>query len=151
MSEMLGNHYFQLRKYMLAEQIYESLSSQELSSLKIQKKMIICYTQTKKLQKAFNLFTQMIENDVETFIKSNLNGDDCPCNELIFRIESGEIKYENDLQTFTALGILWMFCNYKTSLNYFKMAKNESPANELIENTLALIEKYSNQINLKSN
>lgn len=151
MSEMLGNHYFQLRKYMLAEQTYESLSSQELSSLKIQKKMIICYTQTKKLQKAFNLFTQMIENDIEAFIKSNLNADDCPCNDLIFRIESGEIKYENDLQTFTALGILWMFCNYKTSLNYFKMAKNESPANELIENTLALIEKYSNQINLKFN
>lgn len=151
MSEMLGNHYFQLRKYMLAEQTYESLSSQELSSLKIQKKMIICYTQTKKLQKAFNLFTQMIENDIEAFIKSNLNADDCPCNDLIFRIESGAIKYENDLQTFTVLGILWMFCNYKTSLNYFKMAKNESPANELIENTLALIEKYSNQINLKFN
>ena len=151
MSEMLGNHYFQLRKYMLAEQTYESLSFPELSSLKIQKKMIICYTQTNKLQKAFNLFAQMIENDVETFLKSNLNADDCPCNDLIFRIENGEIKYENDLQTFTVLGILWMFCNYKTSLNYFKMAKNESPANELIESTLALIEKYSNQISLKSN
>lgn len=151
MSEMLGNHYFQLKDYSLAEHTYEKLSSRELSELKILKRLIICYTQTDKLEKALKLFIQLIESDINTIIRTDSNEEFCPCNNLILSIENGNIKYENEFQTFTVLGILWLYCNYKTSLKYFKMAIDEEPTNELLQKAIKLIENYSNQINSKSN
>jgi len=151
MSEMLGNHYFQIRKYMLAEQVYERLSSKELSDTKIIKNLIICYTQTNKLQQSLELLTHLMETNINSIIKSKDNEDDCPCNDLIFNIESNNVRYANELETFTALGILWLFCNYKTSLNYFKMASDEDPSNEIIKKILVLIKNYSNQINFNLN
>jgi pentatricopeptide repeat protein len=150
MSEMLGNHYFQVRKYLLAEQVYEKLPSKELSNTIILKKLIICYTQTNKLEKALKLFLQLIENDLAVF-GVEMNADDCPCNELIFSIESGETKYLNDFQRYTSLGILWMFCSCKTSLNYFKMTIDESPDNETVKKILQLIKNYFNQNNFNLN
>ncbi|HMN48888.1 MAG TPA: hypothetical protein PKD67_07135 [Ignavibacteriaceae bacterium] len=151
MSEMLGNHYFQLKNYLLAEHTYEKLSSKELSEPKILKRLIICYTQTYKLEKALKLFLQLIENDINTIIRTKQDEEFCPCNELISQIEKGDFKYENKFQTYIALGILWMYCNYKTSLTYFKMAINEVPANLLIKKAITVIENYSNQISIKSN
>lgn len=151
MSEMLGNHYFQLKDYSLAEHAYEKLSSREFSELKILKRLIICYTQTDKLEKALKLFIQLIESDINTIIRTDSNEEFCPCNDLIFSIENKTIKYENEFQTFSVLGILWLYCNYKTSLKYFKMAINEEPANEILQKAIKLIENYSNQINSKSN
>jgi len=151
MSEMLGNHYFQLKNYLLAEHTYEKLSPKELSELKILKKLIVCYTQTYKLEKALKLFLQLIETNINTIIRTNSNEEYCPCNDLIFSIESGNIKYENEFQTFIVLGILWLYCNYKTSLNYFKMAAAEDPNNTFLNKAITLIENYSNQISIKSN
>lgn len=151
MSEMLGNHYFQLRNYMLAEHNYEGLSSKELSNPKILKKLIICYTQTGKLENALKYFIQLVETDINAFIKIKINKDECPCNDLIFSIESGSVKYANDIDTFTVLGILWLYCNYKTSINYFRMAITEDSNNELLKKALSLIENYSNPVSIKSN
>ncbi len=151
MSEMLGNHYFQVRKYILAEQVYENLPSDELLNIKILKKLIICYTQTNKLDKAINLLYEMIEKDVAKFYSENINLDDCPCNDLIFSIESGEIKYSNDFKRYSTLAILWMFCNYKTSLNYFRMALEEDPTQETLQKILQIIKNYSNQNNVTFN
>jgi tetratricopeptide (TPR) repeat protein len=151
MSEMLGNHYFQMRKYMLAEQVYEKLSPKELSNTKILKNLIICYTQTNKLQKSLELLLHLVEIDIASIIKSKDNEDDCPCNDLIFNIESSNVKYANEVETYTALGILWLFCNHKISFNYFKMASGEDPSNNTIKNILVLIKNYSNQINFNLN
>lgn len=151
MSEMLGNHYFQLKNYSLAECAYENLSSSEISEPKLIKRLVICYTQTHKLEKALKLFLQLIEKDINTIIRTKQDEEFCPCNELIFQIENGDIQYENKFQTFTALGILWLYCNYKTSLNYFKKAINEEPKNPLLTKTIIIIENYSRQISIKSN
>lgn len=151
MSEMLGNHYFQLRNFTLAEQNYEQLSSNELADLKVLKKLIICRTQTHKLEQALQLLLFLIESNISTIINISRIEDECPCNDLIYQIECGEIKYLTDRETFIALGILWLYCNYQTSINYFKMALNEDKSNELLKKVLKHIMNYSNQNIFKSN
>jgi len=84
-------------------------------------------------------------------LESNREGEDCPCNELIFKIESDEIKYSNNEVKYTALAILWMYCNHKTSLNYFQMALNENPENKNLIKIITLIKKLSKQNILQTN
>lgn len=151
MSEMLGNHYFQLRNFMLAEHTYERLSSNQLSDLKVIKKLIICYTQTYKLDKALALLHILIKKDIKTILHSNLKEDDCPCNALIFKIESGEILYPSAHETFIVLGVLWLYCNHTTSINYFQRALNENPGNKNLIKVITFLKNLSNQNILQSN
>lgn len=151
MSEMLGNHYFQVRNFMLAEHTYEKLSPNQLSDFKILKKLIICYTQTYKLDKALKTFNLLIEKDINTNIYSNLRDEDCPCDDLIFKIESGEVKYSTDELKYTALAILWMYCNHKTALNYFQLALDENPRNKNLNKVIRSIRNLSKQNILQTN
>lgn len=151
MSEMLGNHYFQVRNFMLAEQTYEKLSLNQLSDFKILKKLIICYTQTYKLDKALKTFNLLIEKDINTIIYSNRRDEDCPCDDLILKIENSEVKYSTDEQKYTALAILWMYCNHKTSLNYFQKALDENPRNKSLNKVIRSIKILSKQNILQTN
>lgn len=144
MSEMLANHYFQLRNFSLAERLYEKLNTNRAPNLRVLKKLIICQTQTQKIEKALIEFSELISIDISIILNSNIKEDDCPCNDLIFKIESGEIKYITDELTFIALGILWAYCNIKTSLNYFKMALDENPKNQIVKNVMAQIQTLFN-------
>jgi hypothetical protein len=144
MSEMLGNHYFQLRDFVHAERTYEKLSSAQLDDLKILKKLVICHTQTEKLTKALQRLIFLIDRDLSIIINSSRTEDDCPCYDLIFRIESGEIKYATDQDTFIALGILWLYCNHNTSIKYFKLAEQENTNNESLIKVLNLLLKLTN-------
>lgn len=151
MSEMLGNHYFQLRDFVLAERIYEKLSQNQLSDLSIIKKLIICYTQTYNLDKALELLLLLIKKDINTILNSNRKEDDCPCNDLILQIENRKIKYPSDQETYISLGILWLYCNHTTSTNYFQMALNENPENKNLIKVITFLKNLSNQNILQSN
>lgn len=151
MSEMLANHYYQLKNYVLAECIYERLIPSELSDNKVLKRLIICYTQTNKIDKASELFLQLIQSDFNIILRTDRDEEFCPCDELISKIENGEIKYESRFHTLTVLGILWMYCNYKMSLSFFNKALEEIPDNEQVKKILKVIENYSDQINNKTN
>ncbi|HCY75628.1 MAG TPA: hypothetical protein DHV28_06875 [Ignavibacteriales bacterium] len=148
---MLGNHYFQLKNFILAEDTYERLLPAELANLKVKRKLIICYTQTNKLSKALQLLIDLIEQDSSTIIQFNSREEDCPCNDLIFQIESGIITYPLYQDSYLALGILWLYCNYRTSLNYFQMAIKENPNNDLLNKAFNLIKKLSKQNILQTN
>ena len=151
MSEMLGNHYFQLRDFDLAERTYEKLSQNQLSDLRIIKKLIICYTQTYNLDKALELLFILIKKDINTILNSGLKEDDCPCNDLIFQIENGKIKYPSDQETYISLGILWLYCNHTTSINYLQMALNENPENKNLNKVITFLKNLSNQNILQTN
>ncbi|MDP2365701.1 MAG: hypothetical protein Q8M94_18280 [Ignavibacteria bacterium] len=151
MSEMLGNHYFQLRDFVHAERTYEKLSSAQLDDLKILKKLIICYTQTHKIAKALQYLLVLMAKDISTILENNRNDEDCPCNELIFKIENEEIKYSTEEEKYTALAILWIYCNHKTSLNYFQMALNENPQNKNLIKMISFIKELSKQNILETN
>lgn len=149
MSEMLGNHYFQLKNYFLAEQSYEKEFLRGSSENRILKRLIICYTQTNKIPEAQKLLLQLIEQDINIVLKTNINEEFCPCDELIVDIENGVIKYESNFDTYCVLGILWLFCNYENSLKYFQLASKEQPSDEIIAKILNLIKDYPNQIKFK--
>ncbi len=151
MSEMLGNHYFQLRDFVLAERTYTRLSQNQLSDLSIIKKLIICYTQTYNLDKALELLLLLIKKDINIILNSNLKEDDCPCNDLIFQIENGEIKYPSDQETYISLGVLWLYCNHTTSINYFQMALNEKPENKYLIKVITFLKNLSKQNILQTN
>jgi hypothetical protein len=151
MSEMLGNHYFISRNFIFAEKIYEKLSIYHSSNPKVLKKLIICYTQTHKIAKALQNLLVLMVKDICTILENNRSDEDCPCNDLIFKIENDEIKYSTEEEKYTALAILWIYCNHKTSLNYFQMALNENPQNRNLIKMISFIKELSKQNILQTN
>ena len=151
MSEMLGNHYFISRNFFLAEKTYEKLHIYNSSNPKVLKKLIICYTQTHKIGKALQYLLVLMAKDMSTILENNRNDEDCPCNDLIFNIENDEIKYSTEEEKYTALAILWLYCNHKTSLNYFQMALNENPQNRNLIKMISFIKELSKQNILQTN
>ena len=148
---MLGNHYFQLRHFELAKRTYEKLSGNQLSDLSVIKKLIICYTQTHNLDKALKLLFILIKKDINTILNSNRKEDDCPCNDLIFKIENGEIQYPSDQETYVSLGILWLYCNHTTAINYFQMALNLNQENKNLTKVISFLKNLSKQNILQTN
>ncbi len=151
MSEMLGNHYFQLRNFVLAESTYEKLPQNQFGDVNILKRLIICYTQTNKLDKALELLIHLLKKNINTILNSNRKDEDCPCNDLITKIETGEITYSNRYETLTALGILHLYCNHKNSIKYFKMALKQNSNNQLLNETFKIlkitVQKNTSQTN----
>lgn len=122
MSEMLANQYFMARNFISAESEYEKCIISKPDSLLAKKKLIICYTENGKIDKALKLFNDVISIQIQIITSTDLIKDDCPCPEIIKRIieindgaESADVSIQ--------LGILWLYCNPETSLSYFEKAK----------------------------
>ncbi len=69
MSEMLGNQYFMARNYINAEKELEPEYLKDSTNKGIRRKLIICYVQTRKFEKALDIFHSLVKEDV-TFIIS---------------------------------------------------------------------------------
>lgn len=129
MSEMMGNHCFMTRKYESALDHFEQVIEQHPENIEIRKKIIICYTKTEQLEKAINLFAEIIHENPDYIIDTDFVNDDCPCPELIKNIEN---KLEKNLKdynysTFQTLGILWLYCDLKKSIENFEKAVELNP------------------------
>lgn len=61
MSEMLGNQYFLSRNFSKAKEAYEKVLFSEPQNDFIKKRLIICYTQTGEINKAFDLFFEIVK------------------------------------------------------------------------------------------
>jgi len=147
MSEMLANQYFLTRKYNLAaKEMEESIFPVDNNKLII-KKLIICYTQINKPSEALDLFLEIIKTDIDTIIKTDLNSDDCPCFELIERIKCDFVKYEDEFTKSYILGILFLYCNIKQSLDYFKAAGGIDASNKKIKNIIKILKNKINNYN----
>ena len=81
-SEMLGNKYFLARNYNLAAVNFQETLKSDPINKTIRKKLIICYTQTGQVKKAFDIFYLLAKEDIEFIIDTDLVADDCPCEEL---------------------------------------------------------------------
>ena len=143
MSEMLGNQYFMTRKYQSALNQFEDTIEEHPENMNVRKKLIICYTQTKQLEKAIKLFTETLHENPDSIIDTDLLKDDCPCPDLISTIEN---KLKNNLEnysysTFQALGILWLYCNLKKSIENFERAVNLKPENKEMNTILTILKR----------
>jgi len=137
MSEMLGNYHFLNGNYSFALQELENSYKKFPDNICAKKRLIICYTQTKNLDKALDLFTSLIEENIDCIIDTKPEEEDCPCTDLVVKIESGKIVRSNQYELFIELGILWLYCDINQSLNYFLKAhqlnKNEMRIEQIIQ------------------
>jgi tetratricopeptide (TPR) repeat protein len=137
MSEMLGNQYFLGRNYSKALIEFENCIIENPTDKAIRRKLIICYTQTNNLDKALVTFYNLISEDIKFVMDADPLRDDCPCAELIKNIDSSLYTiYENKLVN----GILWLFCDPKTSLEFFMEAKEIKPNNKFISQIINIIQ-----------
>ncbi|MCF8262261.1 MAG: tetratricopeptide repeat protein [Melioribacteraceae bacterium] len=144
MSEMLGNQYFMARKYLLAESELAACLEEYPHSKSIKRKLIVCYAQNGNLNKALELFSSLINQDIEFIINADPIIDDCPCEEIIDELEKHREHNYSAAEYDLFLGIVWLFCNAKTSLKYLRKAAKTLHNNKFLNSSINCLEEYYN-------
>ena len=146
MSEMLGNQYFLARNYASAAKNLQYALDIEPLNKPVRKKLIICYSQVGEIQKALNIFFNLIVEDIDCIINTDPVGDDCPCPELVTHYGTILPYEENSSDLKMMLGMLWLYCDTNKSLSFFKSVEKIKPEDkriksitEILENKLSLI------------
>jgi len=142
MSEMLGNQYFMARNYTAAQIELDECLLEYPDNKNVKKKLIICYIQTGNIPKATDLFISLIKEDIEFIVKTDLIEDDCPCPELINKIEKSNDIEENTVNYYSTLGIIWLYCSIEKSLENFEKALELDINNPTINKIIFLIKNY---------
>jgi len=142
MSEMLANHYFMIRNFNNAIELYERVVEKNGPTKSIQKKMIICYVKTNQIDKAAEEFSKLVENDVGFIINTDLVNDDCPCSELIYELENDFINLSSSEREL-ALGIIWLYCDKNKSVEFLKEYLSKKPNDFRIAKSLQIIKNYN--------
>lgn len=139
-SEMLGNKYFLARNYEGAAANFQYTLKTDPINKSVRKKLIICYTQIGQIQKAFESFYQLVKEDINFIIETDLVADDCPCVELTDKY-GNILPYENESYDLKLmLGMLWLYCNAEKSFDFFKRIIVENPGDSRIKEIASLIE-----------
>lgn len=113
---MLGNQYFMARNYTLAEAEFLNAFDQTPESIELKKKLIICFTQTDKLNQAVDYALELAENHFTFLVSTKPEQDDCPCKELVEKMKLTCTESPDDN---VRLGILWLLCEPANASNYF--------------------------------
>lgn len=147
MSEMLGNQYFLARNYAsAAENLQYALENDPLNK-SVRKKLVICYSQIGEIQKALNIFYNLILEDINCIINTDPVGDDCPCPELVTHYGTILPYQENSTDLKIMLGMLWLYCDVEKSFSFFKSAEKMRPGDERIRSISSIIENRITLIN----
>jgi pentatricopeptide repeat protein len=140
MDEMLGNHYFLARNYPRAADLLEKALRSDPKNKGIRRKLIICFAQTGQINKALSVFLSLIKEDIDFVINTDPVDDDCPCPELVFEMENGQVDNYQSLDSTLVLGMLWLYCNFHKSLEYFSQAAKMDTNHKMIKSILALLD-----------
>ncbi len=142
MSEMLGNQYFMARNYPAAQRELEEVILKDPLNRSAKKKLVVCYTQTEKVKEAIQFFNELISEDIEFVVKSHPIEDDCPCPELVEKIEMQKLADSDSVNYNLILGIIWVYCDIRRSIDYFFRARDLAPGDKRIDLTISLISDY---------
>ena len=83
----------------------------------------------------------LVKEDVNFIIETNIVADDCPCPELIEKYGS-VLPYENDsFDMKLMLAMLWLYCDAKKSLEFFKRILVEKPGDSRAKEIVSTIER----------
>lgn len=143
MHEMLGNQYFMARNYLGAATVFQSVLKDDPANINVQKKLIISYTQIGKYSHAFELFSELVSTNINDIVATDPIKDDCPCPELVNKLENLTDKGNESFTTYQTLGILWLYCDISKSVEYFKKALALKPKDE---RTNAIIFKINKKL-----
>jgi hypothetical protein len=138
MHEMLGHHHFLLRQYTPAISHYEAAVSQGKATKSVRKRAIVCYIQTRQVNKALPLFASLIAEDIGCIIGHDNEQEGCPCPEIIREYESrmSDNPSQDDM---TALGMLWLYCEPQQSLPWFDRAVQQEPQNPYLKSVVMIL------------
>lgn len=146
MSEMLGNQYFMARNYKEAIREFEPIYLTNPTNKSVKRKLIIGYTQTGKIMKAFELFTSLVQEDISYIINADPIFDDCPCPEIIKQLNptqkdtaSAELNIYN--------GILWLYCDKNNSIKFFRKALKDFSQDSKLKQVINRIEEVIRKSN----
>lgn len=145
MSEMLGNQYFLSRNFSKAKEAYEKVLLSEPQNEFVKKRLIICYTQTGEINKAFNFFFEIVKENIDLITSTDIVSDDCPCPELISKYGNVKPTVECSYDAKLMLGMLWLFCNSKISFEFFDNLSLEEKSDERIIEVRNIIKEKINQ------
>lgn len=129
MSEMLGNQYFLSRNFLKAKEAYETVLLRDPQNDFVKKRLIICYTQSGEIDKAFDLFYEIVKKDIDILITTDIIRDDCPCPELLSKYGNVKPDEESSRDTKLMLGMLWLYCDAEMSLEFFDSLAKEDTTN----------------------
>jgi len=147
MSEMLGNQYFLARNFSeAAKNLQYALDLNPLNK-PARKKLIISYSQIGELQKALTIFYNLILEDIDCIINTDPVGDDCPCPELVTHYGTILPYEENSTDLKLMLGMLWLYCDAKKSLSFFKSVEKIKPEDKRIKTISSIVEDRISLIN----
>lgn len=139
-SEMLGNKYFLARNYNLAALNFQETLITDPVNKTARKKLIICYTQTGQIKKAFENFYLLAKEDINFIIDTDIVADDCPCAELTAKY-GNVLPYENEsVDLKLMLAMLWLYCSVEKSLKFFRQILIELPDDIRIREIISIIE-----------
>jgi tetratricopeptide (TPR) repeat protein len=142
MHEMLGNQLFLARKYSQATDNLEKALQSKPASKGIKRKLIICYTQIGQIQRALETFLSLLRTDIEFIINIDPLDDDCPCLELVREMEKKYDENRGSLDYLLVLGMLWLYCNFEKSKQYFNKAQDIVPKNQTVQAIVKIINNY---------
>ena len=120
---MLGNQYFLARNYTQAQEELESALLQYPSSVPLKKKLVICHIQTHTINRALELFIDVITQDIHSIIDTDPILENCPCPQLVLDMENSIDSADEDEKNLS-LGMLWLYCDIVPSYKHFKAITN---------------------------
>jgi hypothetical protein len=94
-----------------------------------------------KNKEALQLFYDLIKEDIKVITNTNIIEDDCPCPELITRIENitePKLHHQSKLEI---LGMFWLYCDYNKSVQYFEKLHEFNPSEPIYA---GILEVYKN-------
>ncbi|HID38853.1 MAG TPA: tetratricopeptide repeat protein [Calditrichaeota bacterium] len=136
MSEMLGNRYFLARQFDKALQYFETALEQAPDNYRIKKRLIICYVYVGQIERALSFFYDIVKVDPFIIINTDPYYDDCPCLDMIPDWESRLNGEASKKEIYETLGMLYLFCERKKSIEYFRKALNETSYKATINSIL---------------
>lgn len=140
MFEMLGNQFFLVRNYARAAEMLEKALLVRRGDKQLRRKLIICYTQLGEVEKALTYFCDLIEEDLDFIIHIDPVEEDCPCPDLVHNMERLRRQNRESFDFAVIMGILYLYCDQKKSLVYFRKAQALNPQNPYLTRVMEVIE-----------
>lgn len=135
----MGNYLFLIRNFSSAKEELEKLFRESAPDLLSLKKLIICYTQTEQLNEALEIAHSLLKENYDSILISDPEREDCPCMNLIEKLECGNLKRISRYNMLVELGILWLFCDDEKSLNRFEEALSLNSSDVRINQIISIL------------
>ncbi len=117
---MIGNFFFLNHSFNLAVPILEKVIAEHPSHPKARKKLVIAYIEIGRLRDAFQLFSDILEEDSSIITSTKPDEEDCPCPVLIESILDSARTFDDPANRCLVLAIYSSYCCVSDSIAYFK-------------------------------